>query len=85
MFLKILGYGLSGDGHHITAGRPDGRGAYLAMQGSLRHFRESVAFCPEITNELVCINAHATSTPLGDKAEVAAIQTLLKKVQVLLE
>ncbi len=82
IFSKILGYGLSGDGHHITAGRSDGRGAYLAMRGSLKYFRDSAAFCPDLTHELCCINAHATSTPLGDLAEVAAIQTLLKDIQV---
>ena len=64
--LQVRGYGLSGDGHHITQPSPEGCGARLAMQRALVHSgqpAEAVAY----------LNAHATSTPQGDAVEQAAI------------
>ena len=66
---EILGYGLSGDAHHITAGREDGRCAVIAMRDAMRD---------EDYRDLWYINAHATSTPRGDIAELEAIVQILK-------
>lgn len=66
--LAILsGYGTSADAHHITAGPDDGAGAAAAIRVALRMARLS----PE---EVDHINAHATSTPVGDRAEIAALR-----------
>jgi 3-oxoacyl-[acyl-carrier-protein] synthase II len=64
---QVRGYGMSGDAHHITAPHPDGRGAALAMQRALHG-----AGVPP--SAVAYINAHATSTPVGDEIEQAAIQ-----------
>lgn len=66
---RYLGGGMSCDAHHITAPSPDGSGAVLAMSAALRNAGLSSA-------DIEHINAHATSTPLGDIAEVAAIKTV---------
>jgi 3-oxoacyl-[acyl-carrier-protein] synthase II len=66
---EILGYGLTGDGHHLTAAREDGHGAFRAMKQAL----EDAQLRPE---DVSYVNCHATSTPIGDKAEVRAMRTL---------
>ena len=79
----MLGYGLSGDASHITAGRQDGEGALLAIRGAFRNFLsyERRNFVDARRNQLYCINAHATSTPLGDAAELTAIQKFVRELK----
>jgi 3-oxoacyl-[acyl-carrier-protein] synthase II len=66
---EILGYGTTADAHHLTAARSDGDGARRAMSLALNMARID----PE---EVDYINAHATSTPIGDASELAAIRTV---------
>jgi len=71
IYCELLGYGMSGDADHITAAREDGRGAYLAMKSALK------CLPSDCLDHIWQINAHATSTPRGDMAELGAINSLL--------
>jgi 3-oxoacyl-[acyl-carrier-protein] synthase II len=69
IYAEIGGYGLSGDAHHITAPAEGHDGAYRAMMAALRNGRMTV-------DDIQYVNAHGTSTPLGDDLELDAVERL---------
>ena len=71
---ELIGYGMSGDAHHITAPAEDGDGGYRAMTEALKMGNLS-------SDEVNYINAHGTSTILGDQIELGAIMRLFKNHQ----
>ncbi|MDZ7628521.1 MAG: beta-ketoacyl-ACP synthase II [Parvularculaceae bacterium] len=66
---EIIGYGLSGDAHHITAPAEDGSGGYRAMKMALDRARMKAT-------DIDYVNAHGTSTPIGDEIELKAVERL---------
>jgi 3-oxoacyl-[acyl-carrier-protein] synthase II len=69
IYAEVIGYGLSGDAHHVTAPHPEGSGAYRSMEMALR----KSGLQP---SDIDYINAHGTSTPLGDELELGAVRKL---------
>ncbi|MGH6929477.1 MAG: beta-ketoacyl-ACP synthase II, partial [Dongiaceae bacterium] len=67
IYCELIGYGMSGDAYHVTAPPEDGNGAYRAMRSALRHAQIN-------PDEVDYINAHGTSTPLGDEIELNAVK-----------
>jgi|SRR5882672_6991336 len=67
IYCELIGFGMSGDAHHMTAPPENGEGARLAMANALADARIN-------TSDVQYINAHATSTPLGDSAETTAMK-----------
>jgi 3-oxoacyl-[acyl-carrier-protein] synthase II len=79
IYCELVGYGVSADAHHMTAPPEDGDGGYRAMRNALKDSSLKI-------EDIDYVNAHGTSTPLGDVAETIAIKRLLgeraKKVAV---
>ncbi|MBC7986974.1 MAG: beta-ketoacyl-ACP synthase II [Sphingomonadaceae bacterium] len=69
IYAEVVGYGLSGDAYHVTAPHPEGRGGFNAMKMAIA--KSGLDF-----SEIDYINAHGTSTPLGDEIELGAVRRL---------
>jgi 3-oxoacyl-[acyl-carrier-protein] synthase II len=69
IYAEVLGYGLTGDAYHITAPAADGNGGYRCMEAALSNGRINI-------EDINYINAHGTSTPLGDEIELNSVSKL---------
>lgn len=69
IYAEVAGYGLAGDAYHVTAPHPEGSGAYRTMEMAIR--KSGLAL-----EDIDYINAHGTSTPLGDELELGAVRRL---------
>ena len=72
IYAEIIGFGMSSDAHHITAPHPDGEGARLAMNNAINNANIK-------KEEIDYINVHGTSTSLGDKSEIFAIENVFNE------
>jgi 3-oxoacyl-[acyl-carrier-protein] synthase II len=70
IYAELIGYGLTGDAHHITAPAEDGDGAFRCMSAAIK--RAGIT-----ASEIDYINAHGTSTPMGDEIELNAVQRVV--------